>query len=60
MVFIDVSSCTHIVSADVQRHGVALLQIKTTGNEFGNKKKEKKRPDKPLEPASSGAHQLDC
>jgi len=34
MVFIDVSSCTHIASADVQRHGVALLQMKTTGNDF--------------------------
>jgi len=42
MVFIDVSSCTHISSADVQRHGVALLQIKTTGNESGNKREQRK------------------
>jgi hypothetical protein len=42
MVFIDVSSCTHIASADVRRHGVALLQIKATGNEFENKKIKKK------------------
>jgi hypothetical protein len=41
MVFIDVSSCTDSGNADVERHGVALLQIKTTGNEFGNKKELK-------------------
>jgi len=46
-------------NADVQRHGVALLQIKTTGNKFGVGGKRKGgggRFEKPLGTASSGGH----